>query len=280
MSYPKLACCNFIPDVKHLKEFALEHGFEGVDWSFTPENLPRSPREESALVKTISSLHPLEVRYHCAFKRTDLGDANAEEAENAMRVFRRVCRLVSKLGGRFLTIHVGLGRNSTSNLLWDRTVERLTDVVRFANNVGVRLCLENLAWGWTSRPELFEKLIRKSGSWATLDIGHARVSPSVMSQHYELEDFVAPHSERFLNAHVYHEEEEDRHLPPMKVTDIGDRLHLLRKLPLCNWWVLELREEKPLLDTLGVVREFFQLESAGKGASDDEREAFVPVKGI
>lgn len=45
------------------------------------------------------------------------------------------------------------------------------------NKLGPKLCIENLAWGWTSRPDLFEKLLRLSGVWATLNVGHARGSP-------------------------------------------------------------------------------------------------------
>lgn len=256
MHLPKLACCNFISDAETLREFALDHQFDGIDWSFNQENLPQNPAEESAMVRTITRLQPLEVRYHCAFKRTDLGDVDEENAKDAMLVFRRICRMVSKLRGKFLTIHVGLGRNSTNNLSWNRTIDGLAELVRFANGMGVRLCLENLAWGWTSRPELFEKLIRKSGAWATLDIGHARVSPYVMTQHYALEDFVVPQPERFLNAHIYHEEDGNQHLPARKVAEIKDRLELLTELDSCDWWVLELREKQALLETLGVVREF------------------------
>lgn len=253
---PALACCNFISDVTELKRFAVGNGFAGVDWSFTLDDFPRSPAEESDLVKRISELHPLQVRYHCAFNRLDLGDTDDGSAEVAMTTFRRACRIVSKVKGRILTIHVGLGQDSTDNLVWDKTIERLASLGQFANRLGVRLCLENLAWGWTSRPHLFEKIIRRAGCWATLDIGHAVVSPSVMTQHYELEDFVAPHAERFLNAHIYHEEEGDRHVPPADVSDLSDRLHLLLQLPLCDWWVLELREEQALLQTRDVVTRF------------------------
>ncbi|MEJ2429249.1 MAG: xylose isomerase, partial [Deltaproteobacteria bacterium] len=78
MNSPKLACCNFMPQIDDLKEFALGHGFAGIDWSFNLESLPQNPAEESALVKTISSLRPLEIRYHCAFKRIDLGDLDED----------------------------------------------------------------------------------------------------------------------------------------------------------------------------------------------------------
>jgi hypothetical protein len=261
INVPKLACCNFIPDVKQLKQFALDHGFTGVDWSFTLDDFPQSPAEESELAKTISTLHPLEIRYHCSFRHVDMGDADEAEARKALSLFGRACRLVSKLQGHYLTIHVGLGRDSTNHLVWEKTVETLAALVLFANDLGVRICLENLAWGWTSRPHLFEKLVRNTGCWATIDIGHARVSPSIETQHYELEDFVIPHGERFLNAHIYHEEDGDCHIPPTNAEDLQSRLQILQQLPLCDWWVLELREEKDLLNTLHVVDEFLNSES-------------------
>jgi sugar phosphate isomerase/epimerase len=234
MKLPRLAYCNFLSDVKQVKEFAQEYGFAGVDWSFTLEDMPCSPAAETALIKTLATLHPLEVRYHCAFDKTDLGDEDSGAAQKAGTVLRAVCRLVSRLKGRHLTMHVGLGRESTVDLCWESTLKRLVELAAYANRLGVRLCLENLAWGWSSRPELFEKLLRASGCWATFDIGHARVSPAVKSRLFEVADFVSPHPERFLNAHVYHEEMEAGHVAPERLADVADRLALLTALPLCR----------------------------------------------
>ncbi|MFH0824663.1 MAG: TIM barrel protein [Pseudomonadota bacterium] len=253
---PKLACCNFISSETRLKEFALDYGFDGIDWSFTGENLPRTRTEEAELAKTISGLYPLDMRYHCFFLNTDVGAVDPDEAHGAVNMLRSVCRLISKLNGRVVTIHIGLGRDSTGDLSWEKTLAGIASIVRSAANLGIRVCVENLAWGWTSRPSLFEKVIRKTGCWATLDIGHARVSPMVLDRLHELNDFVSPHPERFLNAHVYHEETSDGHVPPRRLSDLEDRLQRLSDLPLCDWWVLELRDEEPLLHTLGVVREF------------------------
>jgi len=164
--------------------------------------------------------------------------------------------LVSGLDGKFMTVHLGLGRESYDQLCWERSVGSLADLVDFAEDLGIRVCLENLASGWSSRPELFERLVRKSNAGVTLDIGHARVSPSVLSQHYEFEDFVSPHHERVCNAHVYHEERDDGHAAPESLDDMQERLQLLHSLP-CDWWVLELRDQNSLFSTLGVVREFF-----------------------
>jgi sugar phosphate isomerase/epimerase len=265
MAQPTLACCNFLPETEHLRDFALTHGFAGVDWTFTLENFPHTPAAETALTRTIAALHPLAIRYHCAFARTDLGAEDPEENRRTRQLFRRVCRLVAKLGGRVIAIHIGgLGRESAFDLCWQKTLAGLTELVRLTNQLGLKLCIENLAWGWTSRPDLFEKLVRLSGAWATLDVGHALVSPAVTSGLFRVRDFVTPHPERFVNAHVYHEETEAGHLPPQSLADLQDRLELLLRLPLCNWWVLELREAAALLPTLQVVREFLQSQTANR----------------
>ncbi len=259
---PKIACCNFVPDAKDLREFALDHRFDGVDWTLRPEDLPKNGTQPLSLIRRISVLRPLEVRYHLSFKLSDLGHIDKGEAENAVKSFNQACHLVSRLGGRLMTVHIGLGRNSMEDISWEKTLTNLANLAALARILGIRVCLENLARGWTSRPELYEKLIRKTNCWGTLDIGHAQVCASVTSQTYDVEDFALPHPERILNAHIYHEETVEGHAPPAKLADLYQRLLLLRTLPLCEWWVLELRDQKSLLQTLDCVRGFLQSCSA------------------
>lgn len=257
MNLPTIAICNFVPDTAELRQMALQNGFSGVDWTFKLEDLPRSEAEEFRLLKDISILNGLEVRYHCAFKGTDVGDEDERKADAAIEIFRKVCRVVSRLEGAYMTVHLGLGRKSPEGLSWERTVRALADLVGYAKSLGVKLCLENLASGWSSRPHLFEKLVRKTGAGITLDIGHARVCQAVQCRSFELEDFVMPNPERVFNAHIYHEEIDDKHVAPECVDNLRSRLDLLRELS-CNWWVLELREEAPLMKTLKIVRQYLE----------------------
>ncbi|MFH1138267.1 MAG: TIM barrel protein [Pseudomonadota bacterium] len=253
---PKLACCNFFPDVDRTRSFALAHGFSGVEWTFTWDDLAHSLEREERLAEETASLYPLEVRFHAALKKVGLGLADEARSAEGLEIMKRLCRLAVRCGGRFMTIHLGLGRDSTWSHSWDGALARLKKLYEYARELGLTLCLENLAWGWTSKPNLFEKLIRGSGMHATLDIGHARASESVTSLYYQLEDFTLPHPEKFLSAHIYHEETDDRHVAPTGLNDLVDRLNLLWRLPHCEWWVLELREEEPLLQTLNAVREY------------------------
>ncbi|SPF50383.1 Xylose isomerase domain protein TIM barrel [Syntrophobacter sp. SbD1] len=257
MVSPVIAICNFISDTVTLKKTAIEYGFSGVDWTLKLGDIPGNQFEESRLLSDISRLDGLDVRYHCAFNGVDVGDEDERKADEAREVYEKACRIVSKADGRFMTVHLGLGRKSPVGLSWEHTVSALADLVSYAKSLGVNLCLENLASGWSSRPQLFEKLIRKTGAGITLDIGHARVCRSVQCMQFDLEDFVLPHPERVFNAHIYHEEIDDRHVPPGSLDDIRGRLDLLSSLG-CTWWVLELREMAPLLETLVVVRQYLE----------------------
>ncbi len=268
MISPTIAICNFIPDAAELRDVAVRNGFSGVDWTFKVEELPRSRAEESRLLEKISILNGLEIRYHCAFKGVDGGDEDDRKAEEAMELFERVCRVVSRLDGSYITVHLGLGRKSPEGLSWERTVRSLAELVAYAKGLGITLCLENLASGWSSRPHLFEKLVSKSGAGITLDIGHARVCQAVRCRSFDLEDFVMPNPGRVFNAHIYHEEIDDRHVAPECVENLSSRLDLLGALS-CNWWVLELREEAPLMKTLRVVRKYLESRDEVRPVEDE-----------
>ena len=255
---PKLAMCNLFSEIHALKEFALENRFSGIDWSFEKDALPETPSEETALVRHLAILDPLEVRFHCPFMKVDLGHDDPEQVKAAMSLFHRIIRLVSKAGGRFLTLHIGLGHDTTRILSWESTIENLRLLVQYGADRGVKVCLENLAWGWTSKPNLFEKMIRKTGAGVTLDIGHAHACESVRSQQYSAADFVTPHPERVFNAHVYHTEISGvGHLPPERSEDIEERLEILKDIG-CTWWVIEIKDAEGLLWTKKLIDAYLE----------------------
>jgi sugar phosphate isomerase/epimerase len=255
---PKVVLCNLLDDIKELKTFAIDHDFSGVDWSFKLEELPKSPLEETRWVEHLSVLKPFEVRYHCPFMKVDLGHEDSSKVSSALELFNRAIRLVSKTNGRFLTLHVGLGHDTTHILSWERTIDNLRGLVQYGADRGVKVCLENLAWGWTSKPNLFEKLIRRTGAGVTFDIGHAQASESVTNQYFSPEDFVTPHPDRVHNAHIYHTEIPGKgHMPPEDIVDIRDRLDILRQIG-CPWWVIEIRETQQLLWTKKILDDYVE----------------------
>jgi len=259
---PKLAMCNFITDINRLRQFATDHGFDGIDWSFDLDHLPKGPAEYSRLANFLSALEPLELRFHCPFMKVDIGHEDLSDGKMAVRTFQRIIQLVSKINGKYLTLHIGLGHDTTKILSWNDTIDNLRQIVHYGAERGVVVCLENLAWGWTSKPNLFEKLVRLSGAGVTFDIGHAHASESVSQQYFSMEDFVSPHPDRVHNAHIYHTEIPGvGHIPPDGIEDIRERLDILLKTG-CLWWVIEIKEVQELIWTKkiidGYIAEIFQ----------------------
>ena len=255
---PKLAICNFITDLDRLKRMALDQGFGGIDWSFDIENLPRRLADESRWVDFLAALDPLEIRFHCPFPKVDIGHEDRDRGEAAVDLFQRITKLVSKANGKFLTLHIGLELDTTRILSWNDTIRNLRRMVQYGADRGVKVCLENLAWGWTSKPNLFEKLVRRSGAGVTFDIGHAQVCEAVRSQQFDAEDFVTPHANRVFNAHVYDTEIPGvGHLPPKRLDDIISRLDILQRID-CSWWTLEIRDVEGLLQTKQIIDAYFE----------------------
>lgn len=249
--------CNFIEDIDELYHFAMMFKFGGIDWSLDLNRLPSTPSEASTWFKSLQKLDHLEIRYHCPFDKVDIGHRDNDAAQYAIELFQQAIRLVAKAQGRYLTLHLGLGHDTTHLFSWDTTVANLTRLVRYGAERGVRLCLENLAWGWTSKPNLFEKLIRKTGAGMTFDIGHAHACEAVYSLHYDARDFVSPHWDHVFNAHVYHTEIPDvGHVPPTNVNDIRSRLDLLMEAG-CRFWTLEIRDKEGLIQTKEIVDGYF-----------------------
>ncbi len=267
--YPVLAAPNFITDPQKMRDFAVAHGFDGIDWSFDLGHLPVTPAEESRWAALQERLKPLRVRYHCPFLQVDIGHENEAHRAYAMDIFRRMIRLVSKARQKYLSLHVGLGHDTTKILSWEATIRNLRELVQYGHECGVTVALENLIWGWSSKPNLFEKLVRRSGAYVTVDIGHAKACASVQSQTYSFQDFISPHADKLTNAHIYdYEVPGVGHIPPNQVDDIAERLDILMQTP-CRWWVLEIREAAELIRTKAIVDDYlsshFQA-SAGTGA--------------
>jgi len=246
---PVVAICNiFDQDAERLAGFAAENRFSGIDWSID-SSLP-----EREFLSRMQSLAGFQVRFHCRFHGVDVAYADRRGDESLALLLRTVDQ-VSRAGGQHMTVHSGLGNPSGEGIDLARAIDNLAVLVAHGRQNGVAVALENLTTPLTNDPHLFRRIILESGAYVTVDIGHAH---AVRDLHPQLDicgEYVLPHRDRLLNAHIYHTELEGfGHVPPETLSDISARLDLLGLAESCDWWVIELMNPAEVLRTRDLLR--------------------------
>ncbi len=253
---PNLALCNiFDQDAEKLATFALAHDFCAIDWSIDP-SVP-----ERTFLSLMESLAGFQVRYHCRFHGVDVAFSD-QRGDDSLALLMRTVDQVALAGGQHMTVHIGLGNPSGAGIDLLRAIDGLTTLVAHGRRNGVAVALENLTTPLTNDPLLFHRMVRQSDAYVTIDIGHAHA----VKEGYPLgdiyRDYILPHRDRILNAHVYHTELEGYgHLPPARLTDLQSRLDLLGLAKSCNWWVIELMKPDEILRTRDLLLRYLEAAS-------------------
>ncbi len=243
--HPCIAIVNiFDQDAGRLLDFAMSHGFQGIDWTIDQH------QSKGDFLSTMECLKSLEVRFHCPFRGVDPGYADAQRAAASLAVLTETMERIALAGRSHMTVHTGFGRVAADELDFKQAIRNLATLARRGADLGVTVSLENLASQWTSVPELFYELVQQSGSGVTLDIGHAHVCASRDVRGRVFERYLLPNRDKILSAHIYHTETRgEGHVAPASIADIYDRVELLKEVPSCNWWVIELKKINDILYT-------------------------------
>jgi sugar phosphate isomerase/epimerase len=150
--------------------------------------------------------------------------------------------------------------------VFERTKERLRELVERGHEVGVTVCLENLRWGLTSEPSHFIELVEAAGSAITLDVGHAVSSETARAGTTTGAEFARMLAPRIVGAHVY-DREDPHHIAPTDLDRIGDTLKVLLEETPCKWWVIELFSAEDIRPTRELLLDFLQGRRTDSAAS-------------
>ncbi len=241
---PTIAMCNiFDQDAEKLAKFAVTHGFSAIDWSIDP-SLP-----EEEFLSLMQSLAGFQVRYHCRFHGVDVAYTD-QRGDDSLTLLLRTVDQVAHAGGCHMTVHCGLGNPTGEGIELARAIDNLSILVAHGRANGVAVALENLTTPLTNNPPLFRRMVLESDAYVTIDIGHAHAVGELLSYDGICRDYVLPHRERILNAHIYHTELDGYgHVPPDCLADVRGRLQLLELAESCDWWVIELMKPAEILHT-------------------------------
>ncbi len=264
-NYPRIAISNrMFNSANELIDFSFVNDYKAIDYSFNA-----FAQTESDLAKDISFIEKiikenLIKRFHCPFLRLiDLAHIDDEFASRSLRILKFCVDITSSFGGKYVTVHVGLGRQTTDELSYERALFNLSELVDYANKQNIIICLENLRTGWTNNPESFLKIIENTGSHVTFDLGHANGSPWVINKNGTSVEFLRTVLPYVRNAHVYEIEEDDEetmqsfHVAPQKLDLIIPMLNELINTQ-CDWWVVELHEHEDVNNTRALLYSFLE----------------------
>jgi sugar phosphate isomerase/epimerase len=218
---------------------AVSHGFSGLDWNLDPMRIAVASNARRKFYDCALS-SGLPSRFHAPCHDTELGHEDPLISSTAVQYLKMYIHLIKDFPKTSITLHIGSRGIPMEELSWDNAVRGLREVVRFGEDNGVDVCLENLKHGWTNNPETFSELVEASGSMVTFDIGHARASPYVSGGDYTLEEFMESVGDRIRNLHVYEiESKQGEHIEPANLDSIRPALDRALSKGI-TWWVLEL----------------------------------------
>ncbi len=139
----------------------------------------------------VHSLHVVTMSYE-----TELFSKNERAFDDNRKIFETTLSSGQILGADCYTMH-GKARIRNSPIYDD--FEFLTDrfnlLCDIANNYGIKICLENVAWAYYNRPDYF-RYIKANNLFATLDVKQARISG------YSAQDYIEDMQGKIKTVHL------------------------------------------------------------------------------
>lgn len=261
---PKIALSSrYSLEAQNLIRFASDHDFDGIEYSIQSETSTSLQAEIKNMEVLASS--GLEIRYHMPFKKIELAHNDLQHTQESVRYFKECLDVIHHMGGRFVITHLCLGyRFDLDKMKYEHAAKFLGQVVNYAAQKNISLCLENLTFGFTNTPSVFLDLIKSTGAHATIDIGHLASSPVVTEGIITASDFITQLAPYIATAHVYDKEVFDKvkktatHIAPENKESMMTRLKTLLQSN-CNWWLIELGDPDELLRTASFARAAYSI---------------------
>ena len=176
-----------------------------------------------------------EVRFHLPHAFWDIGVKDSEVLENSFGYYCRLFETIKFLNGQYAVLHIGAATGSDE----ETALKNLSKLAEYANDNGVKLCVENLINGLSADTEFLKKCLKIPHVNLCLDTGHAE---SVYRKRGEdVLKMISSFKDKILHAHVYHyEDEKMNHIPFTGGTIKNYKwFEILQDSP-CEWYTMEL----------------------------------------
>lgn len=221
-------------------EFALTHGFNGIEYYLDYARLPIASGAASKLKTLINSAN-LPFKFHAPCTDVELGHIDEEVRRVSLLYLQQYINAIASLGGTEITIHLGSKSIDPREMDLEGGIDAVSSLVRYGEANGVTVCLENLKVGWTADPRTYNLILTESGASATFDIGHANASELVRNGTLNAVELVNMIKAPIRTVHAYEiETPSGVHVHPENLDNIGEVIEALVERG-CDWFVIELQ---------------------------------------
>ncbi len=147
------------------------------DGPHNAENLLSKPE----LIKPLKECD-LEICLHGPTVDLNIASLNSRIREVSKQLFLETVDLAREINTTTITIHPGqIGRRDPwlREYAIDMAIKSITEVVDYGNENGIKISVENMPERFSflcNRVEELEKIVKETGSYATIDIGHSNTS--------------------------------------------------------------------------------------------------------
>lgn len=223
--------------------------FLEADCEFEENYLQELGKRAKSIGLDIYSVHPFSVGFE-----PFLFDRYERRRMDMEKRFRKVCRAAQILGARSYTFH-GLRKTPAFPDVRD-TARGMDGLVSIAEEYGVKLAWENVAWCMSSSPEFMELVLRemRGDIRFTLDIKQA------LRANHDPMEYLDVYGERLINVHINDASKESSCLLPGRGTvDLKGIIGRVQGISKDIPFIIEVyRENFSSNDELREAREFIE----------------------
>lgn len=245
---------------RYVMEIASRTGTLAAEITLTLANIGKAIKVVEELKKLSSNFDYFEVRFHLKpLPQYDFAVSYDGRNQALKKIIEVIDFLSERVGPGFLTVH-SPGFDGF-DIVTSEVIESLGVAVSEASKKGMVLCLENMASGWTSRPENLVEVAGKSGISIVLDIGHFNSSECCRMKQWQRREVIEALGVFTVGAHIY-DHEEGGHIPASDHYLLWDALEALF-LTRASWWVIEHTDKDSFFRTYSIIKEFLEYKRGG-----------------
>lgn len=226
--------CHYIDEVLNLAKLSPDRAVEW-DMNYIPPTLSKARCE---YIQSFIENNNILLRYHLPYSYLEVAHIDHDIRNYSIITLKKYLDYIHKLNGHCAVLHIGYNECTESQL----ALQSLIEIAKYAENIGIRICVENLINGLTTDINFLNQALQINNVFLCLDTGHAHVVSQNNDDYcYDLLKLL----DKCVHAHVYFTEDcKYNHIAFSDMSSINGS-YIINALfsSKCDWYTMELDDK-------------------------------------